>query len=92
MKFLAITRRRIESFGEAEMAEALILEAEAARNAYARGDIRELYSRGDVPGAVLVLEAEDVEGAWRLIEALPMFQNGMMDVEIIPLDPYRGFV
>jgi muconolactone delta-isomerase len=92
MKFLAITRRRIESFGEAEFTEALAAEADAAREAYARGDFRELYSRGDVPGAVLVIEAADIEGAWALIEDLPLFQRGMMDVEVIPLRPYRGFV
>ncbi len=72
MKFMAITRRRIES--------------------YARGDFREIFSRGDVPGAVIVMEAEDAEAAWRLVESLPLFQRGMMDVEVIPLKPYRGFV
>jgi hypothetical protein len=92
MKFLAITRRRIESFAESELAEALVPEAEAARAAYARGDFREIYSRGDVPGAVIVLEAPDTEGAWHLIEALPLFQRGMMDAELIPLNAYRGFV
>ncbi len=92
MKFMAITRRRIESFGDADFTEALIPEAAAAREAYARGDFREIFSRGDVPGAVIVMEAEDAEAAWRLVESLPLFQRGMMDVEVIPLKPYRGFV
>jgi len=92
MRFLAITRRRIESFGEAEFAEALVPEAEAARAAYARGDFREISSRGDVPGAVISIEAADIESAWGIIETLPLFERGMMDVEIVPLLPYRGFV
>ena len=92
MKFIAITRRRIESFTEAEFVTALGPEAEAARAAYARGDVREIYSRGDVPGALLVLEAPDNEGAWRIIESLPLFEKGMMYVEVIPMLPYRGFV
>jgi hypothetical protein len=33
-----------------------------------------------------------VESAWSLVEALPFFQQGMIDVDVIPLRPYRGFV
>ena len=92
MKFLAITRRRIEQFTEAEFETALGPEGEAVRAAYARGDVREVYSRGDVPGAVLVLEAADNEAAWAVMEGLPLSQAGMMDVDVVPLKPYRAFV
>ena len=92
MKFLAITRRRIEQFTEAEFEGALGPEAEAVRAAYARGEVREVYSRGDVPGAVLVLEAADNEAAWAIVEAFPFARAGMMDVDVVPLKPYRAFV
>jgi len=92
MQFLAILRRRIESFSEAQFEQVLGAEAAAARAAYARGEFREVHSRGDVPGAVIAIEAADVESAWSLVEALPFFQQGMIDVDVIPLRPYRGFV
>jgi hypothetical protein len=92
MKFLALTRRRLDRFSEAEFAEVLGAEAEAARALYARGAFREINSRGDVPGAAIVLEAPDLEGARALIGELPLAQREMMDVELVPLLPYRGFV
>jgi muconolactone delta-isomerase len=92
MKFLAITRRRVERFSDAEFAVALPPEAVRARELYAEGAFRELYSRGDVPGAVIILEAADVAEAEKIVGSLPMAQQAMMDVEVIPLGPYRGFV
>ncbi len=92
MKFLALTRRHIDRFSEAEFAEVLGPEAEAARALYARGAFREIYSRGDVPGAAIVLEAADLDGARALVAELPFAQRGMMEVDIVPLLPYRGFV
>jgi muconolactone delta-isomerase len=92
MKFLAITRRRTERFSDAEFAVALRPEAARARELYAEGAFRELYSRGDIPGAVIVLEAADAAEAERIVGSLPMAQQAMMDVEVIPLRPYRGFV
>jgi muconolactone delta-isomerase len=92
MRFLAITRRRTERFSDAEFALALPPEAARARELYASGAFRELYSRGDVPGAVIMLEAADAAEAERIIASLPMARQAMMDVEVIPLRPYRGFV
>jgi len=92
MQFLAITRRRIETFSQAQFDEVLGPEGDAVRDAYGRSEIRAIYSRGDVPGAVLLLEQPDVEAAWGFMEALPLARLGMMDVEVVPLAPYRGFV
>jgi len=92
MQFLAITRRRTESFSDAQFAEALGIEADRARALYADGIFRTLNSRGDIPGAVIGIEAPDFAAAQAAIASLPFAQREMMDVEIIPLRPYRGFV
>lgn len=92
MQFIAITRRRTESFTDGQFAEQLPAEGVRARELYAEGHFRTINSRGDIPGAVIVLEARDVDDARRLIGSLPLAKLEMMDVEIIPLRPYRGFV
>jgi len=92
MQFLAITRRFTERCSQAEFDAALGPEADAARARYARGDFREIYSRGDVPGAVLLIEADSAEAARALMDELPMAQRGMMEIQIVPLRPYRGFI
>jgi len=70
MQFLAILTRRIEAFSEAEFAEVLGPEALRARELYAEGRLRALHSRGDVPGAVLLVEAADETEARAAFDAL----------------------
>jgi muconolactone delta-isomerase len=91
MQFLALTRRRTEMFSDADFAAVLEAEAEQARTLYSRGIFRQIFSRGDIPGAAIVLEASDVIDARHITDTLPMAQKNMMDVEIIELRPYRGF-
>ena len=46
--------------------------------------MREFYLRADhQPGAVLVLECDDVTEAERLVAALPMAKAGLLDFELI---------
>jgi muconolactone delta-isomerase len=92
MKFLAITRRRTERFTDAQFGEHLAAETARARELYAAGVFRELHSRGDVPGAVILVEAADAGEAQGAVGSLPFAIHGLMDFEIIPLKPYRGFV
>jgi muconolactone delta-isomerase len=91
MQFLAIARRRVEAFTEAEVAELLPAEAARVRELYALGTVRAIYSRGDVPGAVVLLEAADAAEAGAVMESLPLCRAGMLEVTILPLQPYRGF-
>jgi hypothetical protein len=91
MKFIAITRRLTERFTDAEFAEYLGPEGERARELYAAGSFRALYSRGDVPGAVIEIEAADVDEAARLVGSLPFAVRGLMEYQIVPLRPYRVF-
>ena len=92
MQFIVITRRRIESFTDDQFAPFLDGEAARARELYAQGAFRALHSRGDVPGAVIVVEAADSDEAAALVGSLPFAQQKLMDFQIVPLKPYRGFV
>jgi hypothetical protein len=59
---------------------------------YETDQVREFYLRADhQPGAVLVLECDDVTEAERLVAALPIAEAGLLDFELIPLRPYMGF-
>ena len=89
---MAVMRRRTESFSAEEFEKCLEAEAETVRSMYVGGVVRAVWSREDVLGAVLLLEAESLEGAENLIRSLPLMQRGMLDREkLIPLRGYRGF-
>jgi muconolactone delta-isomerase len=67
--------------------------AEAARawELHQQGLIRELYFRADRAEAVLVLECEDVAAAQRVVDSLPLVEQGLITFELIPLAAYPGF-
>ena len=92
MQFLALTRRYTDRFSEADFAAVLPAEAEHAKGLYARGIFRSINSRGDIPGAVIALEAADAAEAATIVGALPLAEKKMMEVTIVPMLPYRGFV
>ncbi len=59
---------------------------------YEVDQVREFYLRADhQPGAVLVLECDDVREAERLVATLPLAEAGLIDFELIPLRPFMGF-
>lgn len=91
MRFLAIARRKTEAFTEQQFEELLGPEAERVKELYSEGVFRSVASRGDVKGAVVELECRDAGQARRAIGSLPLAASGMLDVELIPLLPYRGF-
>jgi len=92
MEFLAVMRRRTEAFSSEEFDKYLDDEAEAARAMYIGRAIRTVWSRGDTLGAVLLLEADSLEDAEKLIASLPLMRRGMLEREqLIPLRGYRGF-
>jgi hypothetical protein len=91
MQILAVCRRRTESFTPEQFAALLDDEAEGVRSLYAIGTVRAAWSREDVLGACLLLEAQDVEAARAALCALPLYSREMLDVEFIPMRGYRGF-
>jgi muconolactone delta-isomerase len=91
MTFLALLRRKTEQFSDEEITKYLEPEAERARALYTQGVFRHIWSRGDVKGAVIQLECEDLPEARRVLDSLPFSQQGFADIDIVPLLPYRGF-
>jgi hypothetical protein len=91
MRFLALVRRKNEDFTEEQIAEYLEPEAERVRDLYMQGVFRSVYSRGDVKGAVVELECASLQEAKQIMETMPFAQQRMVEIEMIPLLPYRGF-
>ena len=91
MQILAVCRRRTESFTPEQFAALLDEEAEVVRSFYALGMVRAAWTREDVLGACLLLEADGVEAAGAAFDALPLYSREMLEVQFIPLRGYRGF-
>ena len=92
MQFLAILRRRTETYTDEQFAPLLEPEAERVRTLYAQGVVRAIWSREDTPGAVSLLEAGSFEEAHAIVESYPLMQKGMLELQmLVPMRGYRGF-
>jgi hypothetical protein len=88
MKIVAIVHRADRP--QAEFDPHLAEEAKVAMRMWAADDIRELYSRADGKGAVIVFEAGDAAAADAHMKTLPLVKAGLLTYELYPLKPYRG--
>jgi muconolactone delta-isomerase len=93
VQFLSISRRRTDQFPpEAFTAELVARETGRVRALYATGLLRQIWKRGDMPGASIVWEAGSEDQVRAAIESLPLYQAGMLElVALVPLEPYPGF-
>ena len=91
MKFIAIVHRNAD-FSPEEFAPLLEAESRQALTLLKEEKLREIYSRADGKGAILVLEADDEAQARAYVETLPLMQKGMLRAEIHGAKPYRAFV
>ncbi|MDE1901569.1 MAG: hypothetical protein KGI37_07995 [Alphaproteobacteria bacterium] len=92
MQFIALTRRKTETFTDAQFAPLLDAEAEQVRALYAQGFIRQVWSRGDVAGACHLIEAGSEQEVRDTLHHLPLHQAGMLElVALVPLKPFRAF-
>lgn len=92
MQVLAIVRRRTESYSDEQFAPLLEPEAQAIRTLYAQGAVRGVWSREDVPGAAVMLEADSLDHARTIAGSFPLVERGMAELEmLVPLKGYRGF-
>ncbi len=73
----------------AEVARHADTELRALWQLYRDGVVREMYSPAG-PGAILVLEAESVKEAERLVAQLPLISTGVMALEITQLRPFAA--
>lgn len=93
MQFLSVSRRRTDAFPpEAFTPELVGGEGARVKELYAAGAIRQIWARGDTPGAVILWEAETEPEVRAALESLPLFKAGMLEiVSFVSLKPYAGF-
>lgn len=65
-------------------------EAEKVWEFYSAEVVRSIYYIADMSGAVLILEAENLEKAQAIVAEFPMAQHNILNFEILPLKPYTG--
>lgn len=89
MKLLAIGRPT-EGADVGEIARRAREEMAVLWGLYRDGVVREMYSPGR-PGAVLVLETAGRPEAEAALAALPLSASGLIDFELIELQPFGAF-
>jgi hypothetical protein len=92
MQFMILLRRsplKMDTPVPAELREA---EYEKVREFYLHGAIRDIWLRGDTPGACMIVEAGSKDEVEERLNILPLIQSGFLNSPIIvPLEPYAGF-
>ena len=93
MQFLSISRRRTDAFpAEAFTPELVAQEGQRVRELYVAGILRQIWRRGDTPGATILWEAASEAEVRQACESLPIFKAGMLEISVlVPLEPYAGF-
>ena len=87
-----IVATRSEDHSAEDFAPHLAAEAKKALQLVAADVFREIYSRADGKGAILVVEAESADAALETMGELPLVQKGLLNLEVYPVGPYRGIV
>ena len=93
MQFLSISRRRTDAFPpEAFTPELLGGESQRCKELYASGILRQVWKRGDTPGAAILWEGPSEAEVREAIASLPLNKAGMLEIStFLPLEPYAGF-
>jgi len=93
MQFLSLSRRLVNQFPpEAFTPELMQRETARVRELYAAGTVRQIWKRGDIPGASILWEAVSEQQVRDIIASLPLFQAGLLEIAaVVPLEPYPGF-
>jgi muconolactone delta-isomerase len=93
MQFISLSRRRTDAFPpEAFTPELMARETQRVKELYASGILRQIWLRGDIPGASILWEASSEAEVRAALDSLPIFQAGLLEVvALVPLNPYPGF-
>ena len=91
MKFFVIGKRKEEIKPE-QFAEYADLEAKMAIQLFRDEFIRELYSIKGGKGACMIVEAESEIEIKEKLASLPFVKNNYLNIDIIEVKPYRGFM
>ena len=65
-------------------------EAEKVWSYYADNVVRSIHYIADMSGAVLMLEADNLEIAREIVAQFPMAKDNILNFDILPLKPYTG--
>ena len=87
---IVIVNHRSEDHGPDDFAPLLSAEAKKAFELMEDDFIRELYSRRDGMGAVLIVEAESEEDARARMAELPLVKAGLLRCEYYPVKAFRA--
>src|ERR1043165_2510777 len=66
-------------------------EALAAWKLWESEIVRSVYFKADMSGAVMIMEAENIEEINTALDTLPMVHAGLLSPEIMPLKAYTGW-
>ena len=93
MQCMSLSRRRVDAFPpEAFTPDLVAAEGARVKELYAEGILRQIWSRGDTPGALILWEAASLDEVRAAVESLPIFKAGMLEiVALLPLKNYAGF-
>lgn len=90
MRILAIEHER-KGVSPADYQPHLVAEAQRVWELQQADIVREIYFRGNRPGAVLILECAGESEAQAHLDTLPLVCAGLIEFEVIPLAPYPGY-
>ncbi len=90
MRFIVVATRSETASADEFTPELLKAESKTAMKLWAGDFIRELYSRTDGKGAVMIVEAADEDEVKAKLGTLPMAQKGLLSAEIYGIKAYRA--
>ena len=91
MKIFVVATRNEDRPAE-DFAPLMDPEADYALKLYKEGFVREIYSRTDGKGALVVVEATNEETALETLSKLPLAKAGLLSFEIYGTTAYRGII
>lgn len=86
-KVLAIGRFTEKAKNPANRLPVMAREVPATVNLHLSGKIEQWFLKPDLSGPVFIMNAHSTEEAQKLLKALPLGLEEMMDFELIPLGP-----
>lgn len=89
MKIVIVTHRN-EDYGQEKFEPYLMPEAKKGFEYMEDDFIRDLYSRRDGKGAVMIVEADSEEEARTRCAELPMVKAGLLRCEYYPVKAFRA--
>ena len=91
MKIFVVATRNQDKPAE-DFAPLMDSEADYALKLYKEGFVREIYSRTDGKGALVVVEDSDEGAALETLSNLPLAKAGLLSFEVYGTTAYRGII